>query len=111
MALLEIPTRTDGTPHYEQRSKLDGVDYTLTFRFGERRGGWVFDMYTVSGDEIIVGQLVIIGRDLLRRSTSPNKPPGALFALNLQSDDAGRLRELPGLYDLGDRCRLYYREA
>lgn len=113
MALLEIQTRTDGTPHYELRTQLEGVDYRFTFRFGDRRLAWVFDLHTLADDvEILSGQLVIVGADLLRRASSL-RPPGALFAFNLQSDEQGRLRELPGLYDLGagGRCRLYYRES
>ncbi len=119
MALLELQTRTDGTPHYTMRTKLDGVDYELTFRFGERREAWVFDLRTLPGtngapgEDIITGQLVIVGQDLLRRCTAVSRPPGRLFALLLQPDEAGRLRELPGLTDLGSdgRWRMYYREA
>jgi uncharacterized protein DUF6983 len=113
MALLELQTRTDGSPHYELRTKLDGVDYRLVFRFGERRLAWVFDMFTMAEDlDIVSGQLVTIGHDLLRHSTSPLKPPGLLFAFNLKADAQGRQRELPGLYELGSggQCRLYYRE-
>lgn len=113
MALLELQTRTDGSPHYEMRTKLDGVDYRFVFRFGERRLAWVFDLFTLADEvEIVAGQLVVIGLNLLRHSTSPVRPPGALFAFNLKPDEQGRQRELPGLYDLGagGRCRLYYRD-
>jgi hypothetical protein len=114
MALLELQTRTDGSAHYTMRTKLDGTDYEFEFRFSERRGGWTFDLRTLDNVEVITGQLVIISdKNLLRRSTVAEKPPGTLFARNLQSDDSGRLRELPGLTDLGPeaRCRLYYKEA
>ncbi len=116
MSLLELQTTFDGTPHYTMRTKLDGIDYEFAFRFGERRGVWVFDLATLDGVSIVSGQLVTVLRDLLRRSGAPEKPPGVLFCMNLQEPDgsdgnpAGP-RELPGLYDLGDRCRMYYREA
>lgn len=112
MAVLEIPTINDGTPHYVTRTQLEGVDYQFTFRFGERRGAWVFDMATLDGVEIVTGQLVTIATDLLRRSAVPEKPLGVLWAWNVTTPTEG-FRELPGLYDLGPggRCRLYYTES
>lgn len=108
MALLEIPLPNDGTPHFELKTKLDGVEYSFRFRYGERRGGWVFDLYTADEVRIISGQLVTIGRDLLRRSVVLQKPPGRLAAICLEGT-----KELPTLNELGDggRVRLYYREA
>jgi hypothetical protein len=114
MAILEIPTRTDGTPHYEQRTALEGVDYLFTFRFGERRGGWVFDLETLEGVTILSGQLVVCLQDMLLRCTMPERPPGALWAMNVSEPDVGGANALPGLYDLGGpegRCRLYYTES
>lgn len=112
MAILELSTINDGTPHYVFRTQLEGTDYQFTFRFGERRGGWVFDMATLDGVDIVVGQLVIIGADLLRRAAMPEKPLGILWAWNVVTPDEG-FRELPGLYDLGPggRCRLFYTES
>lgn len=114
MAILEIPTRTDGTPHYEQRTALEGVDYLFTFRFGERRGGWVFDLETLEGVTILSGQLVICLQDMLRRCAMPERPPGQLWAMNVSEPDEGGTNALPGLFDLGGpdgRCRLYYTES
>jgi uncharacterized protein DUF6983 len=115
MAILEIPTRTDGTPHYTQRTALEGVDYLFTFRFGERRAAWTFDMATLDGVRIVTGQLVLCGlQDLLRRSAVPEKPPGILWAMNGNDPPEGGAFALPGLYDLGGpdgRCRLYYTES
>lgn len=117
MAILEIPTRTDGLPHYTQRTALEGVDYLFTFRYGQRRGGWVFDMATLDGVRIVTGRLVTCGgQDLLARSAVAEKPPGILWAFNVQEPPtgAGGSFALPGLYDLGGpdgRCRLFYTES
>ncbi len=115
MAVLEIPTRTDGVPHYTQRTALEGRDYLFTFRFGERRGGWVFDLATLDGVRILSGQLVICGfQDMLRRSVVPERPPGFLWAMNVSEPAEGGTNALPGLYDLGGpdgRCRLFYTES
>jgi hypothetical protein len=114
MAILEIPTRTDGTPHYTQRTALEGVDYLFTFRFGERRG-WVFDLATLDGVRVLSGQLVTCGAtDMLRRAAMPERPPGVLWAFNVQTPEEGGPFALPGLYDLGGpdgRCRLFYTES
>lgn len=117
MAILELSTRTDGLPHYTMRTALEGVDYVFTFRFGQRRGGWVFDMATLDGVAIVTGQLVTCGfQDLLRRSAVPEKPPGVLWATNVQTPPAGAGGDfaLPGLYDLGGpdgRARIFYTES
>lgn len=115
MATLEITTRTDGTPHYTQRTALEGVDYLFTFRFGERRAAWTFDMATLDGVRIVTGQLVLCaGQDLLRRSAVPEKPPGMLWAMNMNQPPEGGSYALPGLYDLGGpdgRCRIFYTES
>jgi hypothetical protein len=117
MALLELTTRTDGIPHYTQRIALEGVDYLFTFRYGQRRGAWVFDLATLDGVAIVTGQLVLAnGQDLLRRSAVAEKPPGILWAWNIvvPPKDEGGAFALPGLYDLGGpdgRCRMYYTES
>jgi hypothetical protein len=110
MAVIAIPTLTDGTPHYSQRVQLEGNDYVFTFRFGERRNAWVFDLATLDGVGILTGQLVTVYNDWLRRASMPERPPGVLWAMNLQRPE-GDPRALPGLYDLGDRCVMYYTES
>lgn len=115
MAILEIATLTDGTPHYVLRTQLEGTDYKLSFRFGERRGVWVLDVSTIDGTDILLGQTITCGRDLLKRVSDPNKPPGQLWAFNVSppAEADGGLFATPGLYDLGagGRCRLYYTES
>lgn len=114
MATVEIPTLTDGTPSYTFRTQLEGVDYQFTFRFGERRAAWMFDLATAGGGvQIITGQMVTVGRDLLRRVAIAERPPGRLVALNVAKPDTGGTLALPGLYDLGrgGRTRLYYIES
>ncbi len=115
MAVLELQTLTDGSPHYSMRVQLDGADYVLSLRFGERRNAWMLDLVTLDGVDILTGQLVTVGRDLLLRAHSITEcPPGMLFAVNgsVPSAEEGGLLALPGLYDLGPggRCRLFYTE-
>ena len=113
--IVEIPTLSTGEPFYSFRTTLEGVDYEFTFRFGERRGGWVFDLHTIEGEALLLGQLVTIGRDFLLRVANGNKPPGQLWCMNVSEDnsEAGATVALPGLFDLGPggRCRMYYTES
>ncbi len=113
MAVLELQTVNDGSPHYSMRTQLEGVDYEFFFRYGERRGGWVFDMFTLDGQEILKGQLVTCMRDFLRRVTIAGRPPGQLWAQNVSEPTEGGVFALPGLFDLGPtgRCRMYYTES
>jgi hypothetical protein len=115
MAVLELRTLTTGEPHYQMRVQLEGTDYLLTMRFGERRNAWVMDLETLDGVAILSGQLVTVGRDLLRRCAMAERPPGQLWALNVVIPPAseGGVLALPGLYDLGagGRARLYYTES
>ena len=114
MATLELPTLTDGTAHYDFRTRLDEADYVFEFRYDERREGWTFSLATLDGESLLRGQLVTVARNFLRRISSPNKPPGVLFAINTAvQDNAASLVARPGLYDLGPegRCKLYYEEA
>jgi hypothetical protein len=112
--IIQLPTLTDGTPFYSFRTQLEGSDFEFTFRYGERRGGWVFDMHTLEGEALLLGTLVTIGRDFLRRCVSDNRPPGQLWALNVVADlSKPEGVALPGLFDLGagGRARLYYTES
>lgn len=111
--ILELPTLTNGEPHYSFRTQLEGVDYQFDFRYGERRACWMFDMSALDGTEIVTGQMVIIGSDLLRRSAVSEKPLGQLWAANVIEPSEGGPRALPGLYDLGQggRARMYYTES
>lgn len=112
MAILQLPTVNDGTPHYSFRTQLEGTDYVFDFRYGARRGCWMFDLSTLDGTEILRGQMVTVLRDLLARATGPDRPLGQLWAMNVKEPTAaeGGARALPGLLDLGasGRCRLYY---
>jgi len=103
MAVLIIDTLSDGTPFYDQRVTLEDQEYLLRFRWNSRRKHWHLDVRTIAGEDIVLGQTIAIGTDLLRRSVSPNKPPGRLTAL---AEDDQIIA--PELFDLGGRAFLYY---
>lgn len=104
MAVLEIPTLTDGTEAYDQRTELDGTEYVLTFKFNRRRERWVMSIDTPGGVPILTGQTVSLGIPLNRRQVAG--PPGILLAVSENGDLTP-----PGLTDLGGRVKLLYADA
>lgn len=105
MALLKLPLRSD-IPKYEFRIDLDGVTYTLAFRFNFRMTRWIMDLKTENNIPVIMGIPVLIGTDILERYQSSDLPPGNLFAVNLEDDfvEAGE-------DDLGNNVIIMYNEV
>lgn len=102
MTIREIPTLTDGTQVYEQRTRLDGVDYLFNFVWGARRERWTFSMQSLAGEDIITGQTVVTRTALLNRAVGG--PPGQIVAVPENEDD----NEPPGFFELGGRIKLIY---
>lgn len=103
MALLAIPTETDGTAFYSQRISLEGREYGIDLKYNTRSETWQFSLETESGEKLIEGKNITLGHNLLRRVASPDAPPGGLFAV--AQDD---VLQRPGLIELGDRVLLIY---
>lgn len=104
MTVYLIPTSTD--PAYTQRTKLDGVEYVLTFEWNERDARWYFSIADEDGEPIASGVKVVADWPLLRRVVDPRCPPGEIGAV-----DATGAGEPPGRYDLGERVKIYYYDA
>ncbi len=96
-----IPTLTDGTEAYDQRTQLDGVEYSLQFRYNFRRELWTFSVVALDGTPLLMGQTVHVGIVLNRRAVGG--PPGLLLAISETDDIAS-----PGLTELGERIKLCY---
>lgn len=103
MAILEIPTLTDGTTAYDQRVELDGEEWLVSFRWNSRVDRWFFSIDGLDGVPRLTGAAVSLDIPLNRRAVSG--PPGQFFAISESGDDP------PGLLDLGGRVKLFYVEA
>jgi hypothetical protein len=103
MAILQIPTLTDGTQSYIQRTELDGDDYLMSFLYNLRRDRWSMSLQSLDGTFVLTGQTIHLQIPLNRRAVGG--PPGVLIAL----PEAGEV-DAPGLHDLGDggSVKLYY---
>lgn len=99
-----VPTLTDGTEAYDQRTQLEGVEYLFAFRYNLRRELWTFSIEALDGTPILTGQTVHVGIPLNRRAVGG--PPGMLMAIS-ETDDI----ESPTLHELGARVKLCYLTA
>ncbi len=102
--MLVIPTLTDGTEAYDQRTQLEGVEYLFQFRYNFRRELWTFSIQALDGTDILTGQTVHVGIPLNRRAVGG--PPGLFIAVS-ETDDI----ESPTFDELGARVKLVYLSA
>jgi hypothetical protein len=102
MAILEL-TLKPLLPHYDLTTTLDGVSYTLEFRWNTRDSSWFMSIRLEDGTDVVNGVKVVVGYPLGFRSRHASRPPGMFQAL----DTSGKKQD-PGINDLGARVRLYY---
>ena len=108
MAALLVPT-TPGVPFYTQKTRLDGIDYILGFRYSQREDRWYLSIYDSEEKPILLGLKLVANWPLLHAYRfNPLVPPGELMASSLGPDDSP-----PGLNELGEKLRvqLIYFEA
>jgi hypothetical protein len=105
MSTLVLAAASDA-PHYDFSSTLEGKLLTLELRWNERSGAWFLALYDDTGAAIFSGRRVVLGADLLGRSSDARLPPGTLIAYDTSgaNHDAGR-------DDLGTRVQLLYVES
>lgn len=96
-----LPTLTDGTEAYDQRTQLEGVEYLFQMRYNLRRELWSFSIQALDGTPILTGQAVHVGIILNRRAVGG--PPGIFMAIS-ETDDISS----PLLQELGTRVKLCY---
>lgn len=101
---LIIPTLTDGTEAYDQRTQLEGVEYLFAMRYNLRRELWTFSIQALDGTPILTGQTVHVGIILNRRAVGG--PPGIFMAIS-ETDNI----DSPQLQELGARVKLCYLTA
>lgn len=100
-----IPTFTDEA-FFVQVTTIDGVDYTLTFRYNQREDCYYLTIGDVDGTDILSGIKLVCCWDLLLGHREHNLPTGTLMVLSSDPVDF----EPPRFGELGEgvRCRLVY---
>lgn len=99
-----VPCTPGGASSWSQRTALDGVDFTLTFRWSQRDGHWLMDIADAERSPIRSGMLLAPNVDLLAGVIDSRRPAGKLAVL----DATGALDVDPGFADLGERFVLVY---
>lgn len=102
---LTIPLRSD-LEDYDLQVSLDGVLFTLRFRWNRRDLYWYMDVGDEDGNPILASIKVVIDFPLGARSRNSLMPGGILLAV-----DTSTQRLDPGLSDLGTRVVLLYFEV
>lgn len=99
MSVQVIPTDTD--PFYTQETSLDGVRYSLEFRYSQREKVWYLSIGLPDGTELASGIKVVCNFSLLKYRADVRLPPGLLVAVSSTPDDSP-----PGLDELGEDARV-----
>ena len=103
MALLEIPIRQESA-YFRQVTELDGVAYSLSFRWNERAAQWVLDFGDGEGAIVKAGVRCVLGVPLLfQYQGQPGIPPGYLLFVDTTGAGVDA-----GFADLGRRVVLFY---
>jgi hypothetical protein len=104
MSVENVQTLSNGNAHYRQVTPLDGRQYVLHFDFNTRDQNWYLSIHDENDNPIsgCVGRKLVQNYPVVMRSTSPDRPAGALLTVSDSSD------EDPGLLDLGDGTILSY---
>lgn len=109
--MLSIPLRSD-LPFFDVQAVLDGVTYTLEFRWNTREGFWYMHILTEGGDPILMGIKCVVAWPLARRTPDPRRPLGVLSFIDTGGGQVDPSYDpATGKGDLGDRVQLLYFEA
>ena len=106
MTVFEIAL-SQTLPRYTQRVVLDGVTFTLSFRFNTRFATWFLDSLDAEEEPIVVGLPCRIDTDLIGQHRHVEDSPQGAFV----PYDTTIRKEDPGLSDFGTRVLLLYFDA
>lgn len=101
--VIPLPGNTGDLPFFDLQAVLDGVTYTLQFRWNVRLGAWFVTVLDGEGATVIVGDTALRVAFPLNAYFTGRQPPGAFVLM----DTAGAGVD-PGLVDLGQRFKLVY---
>lgn len=103
---IPLPKETTASttvPHFDFQVQLDGVTYTLEFRWNTRQSGWFMSIQEEDETPIMSGIRVVVDLPLGKRSRDERMPSGALIALDTQDQHKD-----PDYDELGPRVVLLY---
>lgn len=105
MALIDLPVRFE-LPEHQFRIEIEGVVYTLRFRWNERTCNWVMDIADSEDNDIVNGLGVFSDIDIIGHIKNDNIPPGIFISY----DETGQSRN-PDRTTFGNEVKLFYEES
>ena len=109
---VEIIPTLEQTPFFTQRTKLDGRDYILSFKYSDRENRWYVDISDQDGELIVASVKLTLGTLLLGCVVDPRRPPGELMVIHYPTyEPGGSPPEDPGFEDFGRDTLLTYFDA
>ena len=66
-----IPTLSDGTAFYTQRTNLDGTDFQLDFRWATREARWYVRLLDTLGNVLVGPMKLVVNWPLMRYYARP----------------------------------------
>lgn len=105
MGVFVVPTSITN-PAYSERLTLDGVTFSLRFRFNTRVGCWLVDISDENGEMIVSGRRLVCDWPILRQHGHLAVPAGQIMAF-----DTTERKIDPVIDDLGDRVLALYFDA
>jgi hypothetical protein len=102
--MLEI--RIPEASAWRQRLVLDGAAYFLVATYNVRVDRWFFSLADANQEAVVEGRMVLCNRNLLRRLSTFNGPPGKLVAVDLSKQN-----QPPTRANFGKTVGLFYLSA
>lgn len=103
--MLGIPLRSD-LPFFDVQVPLDGVTYTLEFRWNVRAAAWFMTVLDEQAETVLMAGLKLVLGAFIGLEQTGRQPPGVFLMLDTSGTNVD-----PGVDDLGDRVRLEYLTA
>jgi hypothetical protein len=104
--MVVLPVTPSGA-QFSFVAELDGVSYTLEWRWNWRDAGWYLTLGDGEGNPMAQNLRVVLNTALNATGFGRQEwPPGILFALDTSGKDVDAT-----LDDLGSRVKVYYAEA
>jgi hypothetical protein len=104
--IIPIVRDVDDASHFDLQAQLDGVTYTLEFRWNDRLGAWFMNVLDAEGVEAHMVGVRVVADYFFPRHLVDRSPPGLFLALDTGA--AMGFGEDPGFDDLGSRVQLWY---
>ena len=106
MALLTIPIDNENAA-YDFQVDLDGVTYTLDFKFNGRSNLWQMSILDAEGDNLIIGAVPVLTNAVLNYPylATPGTPPGTFIAIDETGQEQNANRD-----NFGTDIKLFYEE-